>query len=296
MLLPLLVLAAGVSAPAAGIGIAPDGALRAREVVSLARDLGVRRVGWTVDLASWRPGDPETEALRTAGLEVVLTVAGDGPSWSAADGEALSAVLQGLRPVLLVVGGPEHPRLFRETGTVDPHLARLKAACAVSHAQGVPCTNGGLQPEELALGLWKHLRDAGRADRAAEVAARLLPGQGDRLTYGDERLDESLARVAALLAGYRRAGVDAVNVRWSSGDAAAFSELLAYVKAASGLPVVSTWFGEGVSGDEASDLLRAATRGGVSTVLWTAGDLGGAARLTPAGQAVRATAGTRSPR
>jgi hypothetical protein len=266
----VLLLAAGSPFGLARAG----GGVRAADVAALSRGLGLSTVEWSADLRQIE-GDPDLEVLAAAGLRLVLSVdPGEVPA--AELGSSVGRLIDAWSPVLLVVGGPEHPRLFRDLGT-DAYLASVRVACAAARQRRVPCTTGGLAPEELLLLVWNHHRSSGRTDAARSFAERTLPEQAERLSspQGGERLEESLARGGSLLRGYRGAGLDYVNLRWTSDDAVAFGEAARTLQAATGLPVVSTALGgPGAAPAGVPALLEEVQRLKIGIALWPAADLG----------------------
>jgi len=262
-------------AAASPFGVArAGGSSRAADVALLARQLGLTTVEWNADLRQ-PDGDPDLKVLAAAGLRLVLSV--DPADVPAAElGSSVGRLLDAWSPALLVVGGPEHPRLFRDAGP-DAYLASVQAACAVARPRRVPCTSGGLAPEELLLLVWNHYRSTGRGDAARAFAERALPEQAARLAspVGSERLEESLARGGALLRGYREAGLDYANLRWASDDAIAFGEAARILQEATGLPVVSTSLGgPGAAPEGVPALLEEVRRLKIAIALWPAADLG----------------------
>ena len=262
-------------AAASPFGLArAGGVVRAAEVAALSRELGISTVEWNADLRQ-PEGDPDLQILAAAGLRLVLSIEpGDVP---AADlGSSVGRLIDAWSPSLLVVGGPEHPRRFRDAGP-DAYLASVQVACAAARQRRVPCTSGGLAPEELLLLVWHHYRSSGRTDAARAFAERTLPEQAERLwsPVGGERLEESLARGGSLLRGYRGAGLDYVNLRWTSDDAVAFGEAARILQEATGLPVISTALGgPGAAPAGVPALLEEVQRLKIAVALWPAADLG----------------------
>jgi hypothetical protein len=265
-----LLLAAGSPFGVARAG----GSVRAADVAALSRELGLATVEWNADLRQTH-GDPDLEVLAAAGLRLVLSV--DPRQVPAAElGSSVGRLIDAWSPALVVVGGPEHPRLFRDSGP-DAYLASVRVACAVARQRRVSCTSGGLAPEELLLLVFHHYRSTGRTDAARAFAERTLPEQAARLwsPVGGERLEESLARGGALLRGYRGAGLDYVNLRWTSDDAVAFGEAARVLREATGLPVVSTALGgPGAAPAGVPALLEEVQRLKIAVALWPAADLG----------------------
>jgi hypothetical protein len=266
-----------ILAAASPFGLArAGGGVRAADVAAVSRDLGLTTVEWNADLRQPQ-ADPELRVLAAAGLRLVLSV--DPRQVPPADlASSVGRLIDAWSPALLVVGGPEHPGLFRDPGeTPEAYLASLQVSCAAARRRRVPCTSGGLAPEELALLVWNHYRSTGRKDAARAFAERALPEQAARLSspVGAERLEESLARGGALLRGYRGAGLDYVNVRWPSDDAVAFAEAARMLRDTIGLPLVSTALGgPGASPAGVPALLDEALRSKLAIALWPAVDLG----------------------
>lgn len=202
----------------------------------------------SIFLDQWNGTCPECDIALNVGLKLVLTVRNSGPSPTppprdlAAYQRTLGAVLSKYRPVVLAVENEENSRLFY-TGTPEDYGAQLKAACQAAHRQGIPCTNGGLVSALVASLVYAQYRETGQSAAAQDFAARTLtPEQQQQLHSATAR--EQIARGTALLQAYRAAGVDYVNFHWYIADTRALGEAVAYLRARTGLPVMTNEVGQ----------------------------------------------------
>lgn len=241
--------AAGASNPF-GVMLPPRLAASGRGV-EVARTLGVRYVRPDAVLAA--TGDascPMCDRFRQAGFELVLTLRntsdprvpsrppGDLQRWP----QTVEVVLSRYRPRVLVVENEENSTLFY-TGTPQDYAVQLKAACQVAHQKGIPWTNGGLVSTLVALLVYDHYRTGGQLAKAQDFAARAFPPElGRRLN--SPQAQEQLRKGKALLSAYHAARVDYVNFHWYIADPHALEEAVAYLKARTGLPVITNEVGQ----------------------------------------------------
>ena len=287
------VLQAQATSPAAGVtrlpvpggtrGTNPFGlllgarTLDARARVEVVRRLGARYCRPVDAVAADRPAAPcpECDAARDGGLRLVLTVRANGggvlhPTTPPADLDAyrrgVAQWLDRYRPALLAVENEENSDLFYR-GTPAQYLAELKAACAVAHERGIPCTNGGLV--------------------SALVVALVAEA------YRGARGRAQVARGKALVAGYREAGADYVNFHWYVKDARALGDALAYLKSATGLEPISNEVGQTGTDDPAlvAGLLQKIIEADLPLAVWFSVDTapGRARALTDDRGTLRAT-------
>ena len=251
--------------------------------VDVARELGVTIIRpLDLSLTEWAGTHEDTSAFLKAGFKVILTVRHNGkglpfpkPASPPKDLEAyqkkLGDVLDAYRPELLVVENEENSALYY-LGTPKHYGAQLKAACAVAHRKGVKCTNGGLGSSLAATLVWSHYRDRREGGRAEDFLRRTSdPSQQKmlRTVEGQRRIGEAIMKGKALLAEYKSAGLDYLNVHWHIPDPAALAETVAYLKAETGLQPITTEMGQRDTGPETvTALLGKTVELGLPYVVW----------------------------
>lgn len=155
---------------------------------------------------------------------------------------ALGEVLDRYRPAVLVVENEENSALFY-TGSPERYAAELKAACEVAHQKSIPCANGGLVSFEIALLVYRNYLESGQTASAEDFANRVFTPEKQRL-LDSPKAQAQIAKGKALLASYRTAGADYVNFHWYIADTRALEEAVAYLKAQTGLPVITNEIGQ----------------------------------------------------
>lgn len=202
----------------------------------------------SVFLDQWNGTCLECDIALNAGLKLVLTVRNSGPLPTAPPSDlavyqrTLGQVLDKYRPAVLAVENEENSVLFY-TGTPEDYAAQLKAACQVAHQKGIPCTNGGLVSALVALLVYDHYLESGQSATAQDFAARTLTPEEQRL-LNSPQAQEQLRKGKSLLSAYRAAGVDYVNFHWYIADTRALEEAVAYLRAQTGLPVITNEIGQ----------------------------------------------------
>ncbi len=304
----------GVMLGAAGMGL--------DRRIAVARTLGVRYIRPNdLRIPGWRGSDPEVSAFSRAGFQIVLTVRNAPPREASSPGRpagplapalppadlpafqrTLGEILDAHRPALLVVENEENSALFYR-GTPQEYGAELRAACQVAHARGIRCTNGGLVSVLVALLVYDGYRAAGQTARAEAFAARAFtPAQRQRL--GGPQAREQLARGKALLAQYRAAGADFLNIHWYIPDPQALREAVAFLREQAGLPLVTNEIGQHDDNPQTTTaLLEAVADLGLPFAVWFSIDAPQAralmdpdGTLRPTGEAFRAFIRSRGPR
>lgn len=227
----------------------PSRLVRSSRGMQVAKDLGaVYFRPASVFLDQWNGTCPECDIALRAGLRLVLTVRNSGPRSTApprdlvAYQRTLGEVLDKYRPVVLVVENEENSALFY-TGTPQEYGVQLKAACEVAHQKGIPCTNGGLVSALVALLVYDHYRADGQSAKAQDFAARAFAPEVRR-RLNSTRAQEQIEKGKALLSAYRAAQVDYVNFHWYIADTRALEEAVAFLKAQTGLPVITNEVGQ----------------------------------------------------
>lgn len=234
-------------------GVQPGGKTIPQRI-ALAKELGVRyyRLQSALALGGWDGRNAEAEAVKAAGLELVLSVRNatsqgepGGPVQDfGAFEKTLGEVLDILKPALLVVENEQNSKLFY-TGTAEEYLAELTSAAKIARARGTKCTDGGMVSSLVALLVADEYRQKGEADRADAYLAKAV-GE-ERLAMAQrqpKRLQEQVEKGWKLLKGYKAAGADYVNFHWYIRDADALREAVAFLGRHSGLPVVCNEMGQ----------------------------------------------------
>ncbi|MCL6623590.1 MAG: hypothetical protein K6T17_03105, partial [Fimbriimonadales bacterium] len=119
----------------------------------------------------------------------------------------------------------------------------LKAACQVAHDKGIPCTNGGLVSTLVALLVYDHYLESGQTAAAQDFAARAFTPEEQQM-LNSPKAREQIRKGKALLASYRATGADYVNFHWYIADTRALEEAVAFLKAQTGLPVITNEIGQ----------------------------------------------------
>lgn len=306
----VLVVVAAQRWPEPGPRTAPPGPfgvmLDAKELdidarVDLAEHLEARYFRSTaVLLPVWDGGCPECEAVHRAGLQWVLTLRNSRSVTTAArpldDVDAfkrtVGRVLDRYEPSLVVVENEENTAKFFD-GTADDYLEELTAACQVAHQRHLPCTNGGLLSGTVAWVVYFHYIDSGDVAAAASFADRALTAPARTLlktSAGEAEARAAAERALQLLEGYGPAGADYLNIHWYIADGPALDEAVAYLRAVSGLRVISNEMGQrDIDPDVTTALLRTAQRLDLPIVVWFSVDARLARSLVEPGGALRVT-------
>jgi hypothetical protein len=228
----------------------PSRLVRSPGGMKVARNLGVVYYRpSSIFLNEWNGTCAECDIAQRAGLKLVLTVRNNGrggasspPADLMAYQRTLSQVLEKYKPAVLVVENEENSGLFY-TGTPEEYAAELKAACQVAHAKRIPCTNGGLVSTLVALLVYNDYLESGRKQAAQDFAARVFT-QKEQEMLNSPKAQEQIRKGKALLASYRPAGADYVNFHWYIADTKALGEAVGYLKAQTGLPVMTNEIGQ----------------------------------------------------
>lgn len=228
--------------------------------VSLVQALGVTyfRPAKAVFIDTWNGDCPQCDAAQQAGLTLILTVRNDGggignPSTPPTDLPAyqktLGEVLDKYHPEVLIVENEENSKLFY-TGSADEYAAELQAACTVAHSKGIKCANGGIVSAEVAALVWGNYMDRGDVNGACSFAKRALNSNQAGKLCGVQSIDTltpqeqtTLNKGRELLAVYKSAGADYMNFHWYIADTGVLDEAVAYLKTATGLPLMTNEIG-----------------------------------------------------
>lgn len=235
--------------------------LDSAQSVSLVQAFGVVyfRPAKTVYIDAWNGKCPQCDRAQQAGLKLILSVRNNGggqgnpstpPTDLAAYQKTLGEVLDKFHPEVLIVENEENSILFY-TGTPDEYAVEMEAACAVAHSKGIKCANGGLVSAEVVFLIWDNYVRQGNADGGCAFVKRTLDAkQANKLCNapsanalsGQEQ--ESLNKGKALLKVYKSAGADYFNFHWYIPDTAALEEAAAFLKTATGLPLMINEMGQ----------------------------------------------------
>ena len=227
----------------------PSQVVRSSQGIEVAKALGaVYFRPASIFLDQWNGTCTECDIATSAGLKLVLTVRNSGPLPTAppidlaAYQHTLGQVLDKYRPAVLAVENEENSALFY-TGTPEEYAAELKAACDVAHQKGIPCTNGGLVSALVALLVYDHYLESGQSATAQDFAARAFTPDLQR-QLNSPQAQEQMSKGRDLLSAYRAAGADYVNFHWYIADTRALEEAVAYLRAQTGLPVITNEIGQ----------------------------------------------------
>lgn len=208
------------------------------------------------------------EQLSGDGFQVVLTIRNHPPPGPVGgvtppittDAQAeqfrseLDAYLNRYRPTLLMVEN-EQLNISYFSGTASEYLRELNIAVEVAHHHGIPVTDGGITRPPLALMTWDDLRSRGLQDQADDYARRVFGEPQDHGILVDllrkpftgitnDRLRTAWEQAKVLVPGLRNSAVDYADFHWYGVDATSLGQSIAYLKAATGKPVVTTEIGQ----------------------------------------------------
>ncbi len=241
----------------------------AKEVIAEARALGLKTVRTSQDVSNPEVR-PAILTYQREGMNVQLGVNNDpqpGPNASrpsrppvtaaelATYKERLAKILDAISPPTLVnVENEENSTRFF-SGTMSQYLAELDAATEVAHARGLKVTNGGITSTPAALLTWQDYEDRGLDAQADDFASRAFAAPRNAAILRDLRkkpftgfsrkaLQEAWDKSKELIAGFRRNAMDYVNFHWYIDDDRALSEVVSYLRRATGKPVVTNEIGQ----------------------------------------------------
>jgi len=268
-------------------------------VLARARGLGI---AWyrppAVFLNRWNPAAPCPLCAFYAGsgIRLALTVHGNGSDWPthkpstppedlAAYKTGLTSLLGAWKPALLVVENQENdPSAFVDSsGNFAGYIKQLDAACAVSHAKGIACANGGLTSRSVAAATWYDFLQRNLPDAACDYAKKAFYTEDDpeagaplcRYRRAEDVpatiRDPFLNHAPELLAQYKALPLDAVNFHWYVHDASALSQTVDYLRRATGKQVMCGEMGQwrwDAAPAHVRPLLRAAFASQMAVVIW----------------------------
>jgi hypothetical protein len=242
----------------------------------LVKNLGAVRFRPTssVTVSNWNGTCTSCGAALQAGIKLVLTVANSGgllPSSPPSDLQAykstLGLILDAYPPEVLAVENEENSALFY-SGTPQQYGVELAAACAVAHAKGIPCTNGGLVSTLVALLVWDHYIQTGNTAQAQDFASRAFDANQQQLLWSPQTRAQ-IDKGKALLTAYSGSGMDYLNFHWYIADTQALGEAVDYLRAVSGLPVITNEVGQfNLDPNQTTSLMRKLARLQIPIAVW----------------------------
>lgn len=232
-------------------------------------------------LDKWSGTCAECDAAVGAGLKLVLTVRNNNggprnPTTPPSDWNTyktkLSQVIDKYKPEILVVENEENSAALFYNGTTQQYLEELKVACEVTHQKGIKCTNGGLVSSLVVFLVSENYKANGDANKADEYLNRSLVGAKQALIsqFNSPKGREQITKGRELLAGYKSAGADYVNFHWYIADTESLGEAVAYLRSASGLPVITNEVGQQANSDpiQVTDVMGKLSELGLPYILW----------------------------
>ncbi len=249
----------------------------------------------SVFIDKWTGFCGECDAAVQAGLKLLLTVRNNGapqqPTTPPTDlnsyKNTLSQIVDKYRPEVLVIENEENSQALFYSGSSEQYLQELKAGCEVAHQKGIKCANGGLVSSLIAALVSDSYKKAGDQNKANEYLTRTLGSKDPSITtsINSTKFQEQIRRGKELLAGYRGAGADFMNFHWYIADTNALGEAVTYLKAASGLPVMTNEVGQQKTTDptQVTNVMKKIVELGLPYAVWFSIDIqgyGGATGLT----------------
>ena len=234
--------------------------LSTQQRISLANDLGVVYFRpWAVFLDKWDGRHEDTEAFKSAGFKIIMTVRNNGtgapqyvpttpPSDTSVYKKTLGEVLDKYHPELLVVENEENSSIFY-TGTPEEYAVELSAAVEVAHSKGIKCTNGGMVSGLVALLVWDNYMQSGDTTSAWDFAQRAFSSSEIQILRSPtptqkQQIDAQLDKGKRLLNVYRTSGIDYVNFHWYIADSMAFGEAAKFLHSATDLQPITNEMGQ----------------------------------------------------
>lgn len=95
----------------------------------------------------------------------------------------------------------------------------------------------------MALLVYDHYLENGQPAMAQDFATRAFTPE-ERRRLNSPQAQEQLRKGKALLSAYRTAGMDYVNFHWYIADTPALEEAVAFLRAQTGLPVITNEVGQ----------------------------------------------------
>ncbi len=254
--------------------------------MSVARNLGVAyyRPG-DIKVDKWKGTCSDCDAAQQAGLKLLLTLRNGGglgqPSTPPADLESykitVSQILDKYPGAMAVVENEENSGALFYSGTPEQYHAELKAACEVAHSKAMKCTNGGLVSAMVALLVYDDFLGKGQQAAADDFLRRAEPDKYQQIVSNPASARSQIDKGKALVAGYKAAGADYMNFHWYVADTRAFEEAVAYLREASGLPVLSNEMGQQKNENpaEVTGKMKKSVELGLPIVVWFSMDISG---------------------
>ena len=254
-----------------------------------------------VSVQDWNGICAECSSLQLSGLNIVLTIRntvnGNQPNRLPAspptDLDAFEAKLGGIldkyHPYIVAIEDEENAD-SSYSGTPEQYGVELAVGCDVVHREGLLCTNGGMASAQLALLTWANYADAGKRQEACSFAQRAFPAPEARQlcllpsSGSAPRIEQSIDKGKALLRIYKTSGLDYVNFHWYIADGRALGEAVAFLKGATGLPVITNEIGQlDSSPDTVRSLMEQVSGLGIPVAVWFSAERKGQGLVNPDG-------------
>ncbi len=241
----------------------------------------------SVFLDRWTGSCEECDTAIKNGLKLILTVRNNGgqqqPTTPPTDlnsyKNTLSQIVDKYRPEVLVIENEENSQALFYTGSSQQYLQELKAGCEVAHQKGIKCANGGLVSSLVAALVADSYKQAGDQNKANDYLTRTLGAKDSSITtsINSSKAQEQITRGKELLTGYRGAGADFMNFHWYITDTNALGEAVAYLRSASGLPVMTNEVGQQKNTDptQVSTVMKKIVDLGLPYAVWFSIDIQG---------------------
>ena len=254
--------------------------------MSVARNLGVAyyRPG-DIKVDKWKGTCADCEAAQQAGLKLLLTLRNGGglgqPSTPPADLESykttVSQILDKYPGAMAVVENEENSGALFYSGTPAQYHEELGAVCEVAHSKAMKCTNGGLVSAMVALLVYNDYLEKGQQAAAEDFIMRAEPDKYQQIVSNPASAKSQIDKGKALVAGYKAAGADYVNFHWYVADTRALEEADAYLREASGLPLLSNEMGQqkNENPDEVTSKMQKSAELGLPVAVWFSIDVSG---------------------
>jgi hypothetical protein len=228
---------------------------------------------------------PDCDFGIAAGLKLVLVVRANGSDYKFSDTpkdmddykKSLAAVLDKYKDsiALLVIENEPDNSFVGWNGDVKEYLDLLKAAAEVAAQYNIKVADGGLSSKTVLMTVADSYVKANAPDKAVALLHRAT---GADIT--DQSMRAMLAKRAReiafakeMLAGCKATGAAFCNFHWYERDAAALSEVVAFLNKASGLPVVTDEIGQATDdGKETNEKLNALVKLRLPYTVWYSAD------------------------
>jgi hypothetical protein len=243
-----------------------NGAIGPNEITTEARALGVGTARFSQDVTA--PIRPNFAVFERNGIDLVVDLHNDPqpnenghnvssppdtPKEVATWRQQVATVLDGIpKPFVVQVENEENSTAFFQ-GDMADYVNQLNATVEAAHLRHVRVTNGGITSSPTALLTWQDYKDRGLDAQADDFAVRVFSDQPRILNalraepfagLPSASLQAAWDRAKQLIPAYRQSAMDWVNFHWYEDDSQALHEAVAYLRRATGKPVVTTEIGQ----------------------------------------------------